>query len=187
MDLRAFIALEMPREVAVAAGKARLALEVAGIRLRWVHPENIHLTLRFLGDVPEKDIPGLGQAMGEAATGVSPFSLKVKGVGVFPGMSRPSVVFMGLEGEKDRLAAFYRTLSECLVRRGIPLEKRPFQGHLTIGRVKDRIDSERFARGLASCAKLSTEIFPVDALTLFKSDLMPKGPVYTPLATVRLQ
>lgn len=183
--VRTFIAIEMPRLVTDIVRWSQQALQKGGIHLRWVRPENVHLTLRFLGDVPTDDIAGIRDALERLAEESSPFSLQVKGAGVFPGTTRPRVVWLGLGGQMHQLEELCRRLSSLLSEQGIPSEKRPFRGHLTIGRVKDRIDPERLRVQLTELATVETRPFSADRICLFKSDLKPGGAVYTPLVMVR--
>lgn len=183
--VRAFIAIEMPRLVVDIVRHSQQALERGGVYLRWVRPENVHLTLRFLGDISTGTIAGIRSALEHLAVGVSPFNLQVKGAGVYPGAARPRVVWLGLDGQVDRLVDLYSRLSLLLFQQGIPEENRPFRGHLTIGRVKDRIDADRLKVQMAGLKIIESRPFAVERICLFKSDLKPGGPVYSPLVTVR--
>ena len=184
--LRAFIAVEMPHHVADAIRKSQQALKRYGIHLRWVRPENVHLTLRFLGDIAADTVPGIQNAMTQAVSGCLPFQLQVKGIGVFPGIKRPQVVWLGVGGQVDLLDGLYQELSMRLSGLGIPPETRPFRGHLTIGRVKGRLDSERLGMTLSELAEVETKLFTVAGYCLFKSDLTPGGAMHTPLVQVRI-
>ena len=184
--LRAFIAIEMPALVADAVRRSQQALQHDGIHLRWVRPENVHLTLRFLGDISAADIPAVREAMERSVSRRQPFSLRISGIGVFPGLKHPKVMWLGLRGQVDLLDDLYRSLSTFLAEQGIPLEKRPFRGHLTIGRVKDRLDSENLGVALLRQALLETGDFVADSICLFKSDLTPRGAVYTPLVQMKM-
>ncbi len=184
--LRAFIAIEMPGLVGEAVRKSQEALRHNGIHLRWVRPGNVHLTLRFLGDISASNIPMIREAMEKSVCRKEPFSLSISGMGVFPGLKRPRVIWLGLQGELDLLDELYRNLSMCLEEKGIPLEKRSFKGHLTIGRVKNRLDSKKLEAALSRPAPFKTEDFVVDSICLFKSELMSGGAVYTPLIQMQM-
>jgi 2'-5' RNA ligase len=183
--LRAFIAFEMPSQVKDVVRECQKTLRKAGVQLRWVKPENVHLTLRFLGDIPAEAVGGIGHVLRHMAEETPAFSLRVKGAGVFPGLARPRVLWLGLDGQKQLLEAAWKRLSGYLSRLDIPGEKRPFKGHLTIGRTKGRLDTELFGRQLDRLAALETQPFQADRLCLFKSDLEPDGAIYTPLIQVR--
>lgn len=184
--LRTFIAIEMPGLVTDAVRQSQETLRHDGIHLRWVRPGNVHLTLRFLGDISPENIPAIREAMRRSVSQREPFSLRVSGVGVFPGLKRPKVLWLGLQGQLELLDDWHRNLSAFLAVQGIPLEKRPFKGHLTIGRVKERLDSETLRAALRHQVQFVTDDFVVDSICLFKSDLTPRGAVYTPLIQTRM-
>jgi len=183
--LRAFIAIEMPPPVPDIVRQSQRALQHGGIDLRWVRPENVHLTLRFLGDISTDAIEGIRCALEALADEFPSFSLQVKGAGVFPGAARPRVVWLGLGGQANLLDGLYRRLSLLLSLQGIPEERRPFRGHLTIARAKGRVDADRLREKLAGLKTLESRPFMADRICLFKSDLGPGGAVYTPLVQVR--
>lgn len=185
--VRAFIAIEMPHTVMEVLERSRRVLQHAGISLRWVRPENVHLTLRFLGDISTDAINEVRNALEKTGSCCSPFSLQVKGGGVFPGPARPRVVWLGIEGDVGGLKNVYKNLTGFLVMHGFPAEKRPFRGHLTIGRVKGRLETGRLLSALELLMPEESPPFTADRLCLFKSDLTPQGAVYSALARVRLQ
>jgi 2'-5' RNA ligase len=178
--IRAFIAIDLPPAVKEALGGAARALGERVERgvVRWVRPEQMHLTLRFLGETPLDRLPAVRQAMDAAAGGRAPFELRLDGVGCFPNRNRPRVVWVGLAaadgGESAPLLALKAALDEALAPVGRPPEDRPFTAHLTLGRVKD----ERGARGIDWTADVPGLEIPVTALHLIESQLKPDGPVY---------
>ena len=184
--LRAFIAIEMPGLVGEAVRRSQDALRHDGIHLRWVRPGNVHLTLRFLGDISASSVPMIREAMEKSVCRREPFSLGISRMGVFPGVKHPKVVWLGLQGQLDFLDELYRILSASLFEKGIPLEKRPFKGHLTIGRVKGMLDAKRLEAVLLRPPPFKAENFVVNSICLFKSDLMPGGAVYTPLVQMQM-
>jgi RNA 2',3'-cyclic 3'-phosphodiesterase len=185
--LRAFIAIEIPGFVADAVRRSQQALQRDGIRLRWVRPENVHLTLRFLGDISAATIPAIREAMERSVFRRQPVSLRISGIGVFPGLKRPKVMWLGLQGQVHLLDDLHLNLSSLLAEQGIPLEKRPFKGHLTIGRVKERLDSEDLGTALLRPVLFKTDDFVADSICLFKSDLTTGGAVYTPLVRTTIK
>lgn len=183
--VRAFIAIEMPQTVVDIVRQSQQALQRGGIHMRWVRPENVHLTLRFLGDIPTDAIEGIRSALEHLVAEVTSFSLQIKGAGVFPGASRPRVVWLGLGGQINLLEELYRRLTSLLSEQGFPAEKRPFRGHLTIGRARGRIDAARLRSLMEELKDVESRFFSADRICLFKSDLRPGGAVYTPLVQVR--
>jgi RNA 2',3'-cyclic 3'-phosphodiesterase len=184
--LRAFIAIALPPQVLLAAGNVQKKLIAAGIRLKWVRPENMHLTLRFLGDIDRRQLPELEAAIGTAAKAAAPFALNAKRIGVFPNLRAPRVVWMGFEGALDSLLQIYQRLAETLHPLGFPPESRAFTGHLTLGRVADRISAPVLQEAVSTAEQIESGIFTVDRICLIKSDLRPTGAVYTRLAEIFL-
>ncbi len=179
--IRAFIAIDLPPAVKDALGEVARALGERVLRgaVRWVRPEQMHLTLRFLGDTPTDGLPAVQQAMDAAAAASRPFALRLGGVGCFPNSSRPRVVWVGLAapggGDSAPLLALKAALDEALTPLGWPPEDRPFRAHLTLGRVKD----ERAARGVVWTHDVPGLEAPVRAIHLIESQLRPDGPIYT--------
>jgi len=184
--LRAFIAITLPQQVLLAADTIQKKLASNGIRLKWVRPGNMHLTLRFLGDIEEAQIPQIVTAIGSAAKEVTPFSLNAKRVGVFPNFRLPRVVWMGIEGELNPLMHIYQRLEKELTLLGFPHERRPFTGHLTLGRVSDRIIAQLLLDAISTAGPIESGMFTVDRICFIKSGLRPTGAVYTQLAEIFL-
>jgi len=179
--IRTFIAIELPEEIIYTISKVQEKIRSHGFKIRWVRPENIHLTLKFLGDIKEADTEKVARAVSESVTGYHPILLAVKGIGVFPGIKRPRVLWLGISKQLDLLTALQRTLDEKLEAIGFPKEKRPFRGHLTIGRIKDKIDPKRLHGVLKEFTQFESEHFFAHRIILYKSELKPKGAVYTKL------
>jgi 2'-5' RNA ligase len=184
--LRAFIAVELPPPVLLATGDVQKKLEGEGIRLKWVRPENQHLTLRFLGDIDQARIPEITAAIRSASKEGIPFVLNARGIGVFPNLRSPRVVWMGIEGELYPLLRIYQRLGETLTPLGFPPERRPFTGHLTLGRLPDRISPPLLQGAVSAASQIESGKFTVDRISFIKSDLMPTGAVYTRLAEIFL-
>jgi len=179
--IRTFIAIELPEKIIYTIGKVQEEIKSYRLKIRWVRPENIHLTLKFLGDTKEADTEKVARAVSESVTGYSPISLAVKGIGVFPGIKKPRVLWLGISKQLDLLTALQQTLDEKLEAMGFPKEKRPFKGHLTLGRIKSKIDPKTLHDVLKKFIQFESEPFFADRIILYKSDLKPKGAVYTKL------
>jgi 2'-5' RNA ligase len=156
--------------------------------VRWVRPEGIHLTLKFLGDVPADRLDAIAEAMRAACTPHPPFSLSIGGMGVFPDPRRPRVVWLGVEEPGGTLLRMQRDVDRTISPLGFPPEKRRFSPHLTLGRVKQgRTAAELEALGqYATHARVRIGEMAVHAVYLMRSDLRPDGAVYTELATAAL-
>ncbi len=178
--VRAFVAVELPEHMIAVLGRLQEDLKADGLFLRWTRPENIHLTLKFLGNIPENDLSSAGDAVSEAVLAHGPLTLAAKGIGVFPGIRRPNVLWTGIAGQIEALEALQRDLDVRLHDLlGIAMEKRRFTGHLTLGRVKGRPDPKRLINAMEKFGGLETESFTAHAVCLITSRLMPSGPVYT--------
>jgi 2'-5' RNA ligase len=161
-------------EVKRAAGRA------AG-DVKWVAAENVHLTLQFLGAVPEERLADVKRAVAEAAAGAPALDLALRGTGGFPTARRPRVVWAGIEGDVAALAALVKDLGARLAPLGFPPEDRPFSPHLTLGRARDPRGAPGLASAIAQAGELPPASWRASEVTLFQSHLSPKGPRYEAL------
>ena len=185
-SLRTFVAVKLPETVLAAIGVVQEQLAVYGFNVRWVTTGNIHLTLKFLGEVHEDELEGIAAVLTEAVHGFAPLRLAAAGVGVFPSVKRARVIWMGLSGQLSEFASLQRSIEDRLATIGYPREKRPFSGHLTLGRVKGSIAVSRLTTAMDAFRVFASETFEVDRVVLFKSDLRPTGALYTELRQVTL-
>jgi 2'-5' RNA ligase len=184
--IRTFIAIEIPGNIISKIRELQEGIKGYGFKIRWVRAENIHLTLKFLGDVESVRIDEIAEAISKTVEGYTPISLKAKGVGVFPSLKRPRVLWVGLTGQMEALVGLQNALDEHLELLGFHKEKRPFKGHLTMGRMKDKIDAKKFGDALMTFRSFESETFGADQITLYKSELKSAGAVYTKLASASL-
>ena len=179
---RLFVALEPPdavrRRIVRAAAELRRAAGRAEADVRWVAPENLHLTLQFLGGVPEERVPVLAAALEAAAAGSRPLTLEVTGAGGFPKARRPRVVWLGMAGDVPALAAMVDDLGRRLAPLGFPPEARPFSPHLTLGRARDQRGAPGLGGALAARAQEDGFAWRATEVVLFESHLSAKGPRY---------
>jgi len=184
--IRAFIAVELPESVRREVSQLQARFKATGADAKWVEADNLHLTLKFLGNIEESQVEPLKAALASAAQRVSPFTIQVEGIGAFPKTTSPRVVWVGISQGEEALIQLAQAVEEACVGLSFPKEERPFRGHLTIGRVRSR---ERLA-GLIR--ELQVEEFKASTtasttqVVLFQSVLSPKGPIYTPLAEIPL-
>ncbi|MBK8931758.1 MAG: RNA 2',3'-cyclic phosphodiesterase [Chloroflexi bacterium] len=174
--IRAFLAVTMPVAVQEELGKvtAVLAGQTPERSVRWVKPDLMHLTLRFLGDTAVSNLPAITAVLDEVGRQVAPFALHLGGLGCFPNRKRPRVIWVGLEGDKTPLLAMKQAVDAALVPLGWAVEERPFQAHLTLGRVNDG----RSVGNLDLATKVEELAVGVTAVHLIESQLQRSGPVY---------
>ncbi len=191
--LRLFVAIELGDDLRRALGETMRAIERRGITrqvVRWVRPEGIHVTLKFLGETPAARVPAIRNALAAAVRGMSPFDLKPEGLGTFGGQRTPRVVWVGVGGDTAALATLAGRVEAARAPMGFPAESRPFAAHLTLARVRD--DAPAADRGRISGALQGTQparlpAIRADRVSLMRSTLRRGGAVYDALATFTLE
>ena len=173
-QVRAFIALELQAEMRAALGRLMAEMRHRFAGLRWVRPEGVHLTLRFLGDTSPSQVDGLRERLGAAAAGCPRAEVSVGGLGLFPERGSPRVLWLGL-GLPEPMIALQTACEAAAVAVGFAPETRPFSPHLTLGRWRDRAPRPELPAADLGRASL-------DTLVLFRSQTRPDGAVYTELA-----
>lgn len=188
-SLRLFVAILLPDSWLALLGDAQRDLRQAGLSLRYVRPEGIHLTLKFLGETPIERIAAIEVELATAAAATRPFTLELGGMGTFGPPSRPRVVWAGLGGDRRRLNELFDAVERTLLRTGTAPERRAFNPHLTLARVPDQIPSTEAARivpALERRAAKTGEPHVVDSISLMRSELGPGGARYSVLGTWHL-
>ena len=181
-SIRTFIALELPEELKKSLRRLQAAFRqhIAGVK--WVRPENMHLTLKFLGDISPDRVPPVAAALEGLAAGRAPFFFDAAGIGAFPNSRNPKVLWAGMEAE-DSLKLFHAELEAALAAMGFAREDRPFAPHLTLGRLRDGRERKLVAGLMEQHADERFGRFAAERITFFKSELKPSGPVYEVLQT----
>ncbi len=189
-SIRSFIAIELPGTVRSGLSRLQGELKTGGHSpVKWVNPENIHLTLKFLGSLPVDKIEAITGAMDDAARGIPPFRLEVRGLGVFPDLRRVRVVWVGVSGELAKLGQLQKRIDSHLTPFGFAAESRPFTPHLTLARVREQASPDEllsFGRLIAGTDFTAAYAFNVDAINLMKSQLTRTGAIYSRINSVRL-
>ncbi len=184
--IRSFLAIELPEAIRRKIEEVQKDLKLSHADVRWVSPEKIHLTLKFFGSIDESRIDPIVKSIGGPTQTSSPFSLAVRGMGAFPHLKNPRVIWMGLVDEKEILPSFQRELEKELRKIGFESEDRPFHPHLTLGRMKSNQGRDELIGRMEKYREEQFGDFQVEKVVLFKSDLRPSGPIYTPLKELRL-
>jgi 2'-5' RNA ligase len=189
-QIRSFIAIELPRELKVSISRLQEQLKSGSTApVKWVSPENTHLTLKFLGNIDTAIVEDIKKALREAARGIPAIRLGVEGLGTFPGGNRVQVVWAGLTGELNKLQKLQQRIDKELLPLGFPAEKRAFSPHLTIARLRDRatVNDRHDIGRLVENTKFESGLdFSVKSVNLMKSQLTQEGPIYSVLAPVDL-
>jgi 2'-5' RNA ligase len=184
MDIRSFLAFELPPEIREQIGAASTELRRLRLPVRWVKLDNIHLTMVFLGSVNEDVIDDINEKVGRVAMGFFTIKTRLTGLGVFPNWRRPRVVWVGLNGDIERLSKLRDALQTELKPLGLREEARPFRPHLTLGRFKGAVDRDEELKWILDrYHDIGSGMHTLHELVLFKSDLKPDGPVYTKMAS----
>jgi 2'-5' RNA ligase len=184
--IRTFIALEMPGKIQRELDEIsfRLRKELATLPLRWVPVENMHLTLKFIGDISREQMPEISEAIRKQTIGLAPMEISLDSLGAFPNSKRARVLWVGVN-LPESLNDFQGRLESGLANLNIPREERAFSPHLTLARVRGHArpaDLARIHDVLTAQPKLEPNSAMADTITLFRSELKPSGSVYNPLS-----
>ncbi len=189
-QVRSFIAIELPSEIKAELTSLEERLKIKPYPfVKWVDPESIHLTLKFLGNIASTTVPEIVKALAKITQPISSFYLQIGGSGAFPNLRRPQVIWVGVGGEVEKLAMLQRDIDAALAPLGFPPESRPFSPHLTLGRLREGAspqERQKLGEWVGSIKFEGSLSFEVDALSLMKSQLTPHGAIYSQLASMRL-
>ncbi len=187
-NYRLFIAVELPSQTQLELSKVQRTL--ASLRaVRWTHFRLIHLILQFLGNTPIEKIDPLSNALRENLSSISSFPLSLEKVGAFPNLKHPRIIWAGI-AKNTNLAELHHLVTTATSSIGIPADKKPFNPHLTIGRVQKwarRDDFHKMDTALSRVTIGKIATFQVEHIALIRSQLTREGPVYTPLAKIPLR
>lgn len=187
-NVRAFIAIEIPEEIKkeLASIRDELKKNLGKVsNISWAKPETTHLTLKFLGDVPEEKIKTIEEALRLSAAGIKAFNISITGIGCFPNLENPRVLWAGTQ-ESAEIKNLHAAIEDSLHAVGFEKEEKPFKPHLTLARIKNQAEGRKISKAIK---ELKTDIkadFTADSVILFKSELHLKGAVHTPLAKIIL-
>lgn len=184
--IRTFIAVELPHEIKRQVEILEIQLMKARADVKWVRAHDIHLTLKFLGEIPRIRLADVGAGVREAVHELPSFQLILGTLGAFPNLDRPRVFWIGVEKGSDPLVALQRRVETVLCASDFVREERPFSPHLTIGRVRSPKGLSHLIEAVRNTRFLSPE-FLVDRVAIIRSELLPAGPIYTVLEQVELR
>lgn len=167
--------------------KVQDELRSSGADVKWVPPENVHITFHFFGNIKEDDVGKIENELGLLAGAEKPFTVKVSGLGAFPSVTNPKVIWAGTSDGSDELIGFQKRLADRILSMGYKLDKRPFKPHFTIGRLRSASRKKELREKLLGLSSFEFGEIALGEIVLFKSDLLPTGARYTPLWRLSLE
>ena len=190
-SIRTFIAIDMPPDAKEALATLTQTLNARGLSdVRWVNPIGIHLTLKFLGNIPPTIVPRILDALQAACQDHTPFNLSLGNLGVFPSPNNPRVLWIGLNGDLAPLAQIQASVEEHCCALGLASDRRPFTPHLTLGRVRRSLPTSQrdiVRTALQAETNAGNIEWPVQEVHLIHSTLTPQGAIYRSLGAIPLQ
>ena len=180
-DIRSFIAIEIPSPLKARMEEIQRQLRRTDADVKWVRPEAIHLTLKFLGSIRQEDVERISQALALVVADGESFEVRVQGMGCFPNLRNPRVVWLGVDRGKEALASLQRAIEGKMAELSFPPEDRPFSPHLTMGRIRSPRGRVGLAQALEKHQGVEIGTFQAREVILFRSELRPSGAVYTKL------
>ena len=184
MGIRSFLAFELPGEIKSIVSRVSGEVRKSSLEVRWVRPEFIHLTVVFMGDIESEQIAPMGESVSAICSQHSPFTISLRPMGCFPNLRNPRVIWLGIDGDLERMSRFRDDLQHALSPFGIKEEERAFRPHLTLGRFKKPGKRQtELEQLIANYRELSSPALALSDLLLFRSDLKPGGAVYTKIAS----
>ncbi len=185
--MRCFIAIELDEQIKERLLEARKLFQSLVGKISWVKSEQMHLTIKFLGSVPDSKIPEITKALNSALADshIRPFEFSIEGLGAFPERGGPRILWAGVNSVRE-LQNLHESIEKELELIDIPREQREFTPHLTLARIRSRIDSRECRKILENNADFSAGIQRVEHITLFSSELKPSGAVYRAIEKFKL-
>lgn len=184
--MRIFIAVELPDEIRKNIIELTNALKEVGAEVKWVEEENLHITLKFLGWVDDQKINNLIELTTKAVAEIGSFKAVVEGLGTFPPGKTPRVIWAGVSVGEEKLKKLADSLEQTLANAGYRSEKREFNSHVTIGRIKGKKGVEKLKEKLGDFKNPKFGEVLIDHVNIMKSTLTPKGPIYEKIKEVKL-
>lgn len=187
-QMRLFIAVNFPEEIKKTLGAFTRSLSQIPSDLKWVREDNLHLTVQFLGNVSEEQVPAVSTALQNSVAGIAPFKLVLEGIGAFPSIARPRVLWVGINGDTPTLLMLHRQVQREMELLGFEPEKRKFSPHLTLARARspygfaDVVNKAKEVMGTSKAFGTAR----IDSIELMLSKLETKGPQYFVLSRVSL-
>ncbi len=187
-SLRTFVAVELPGEIKVLAAQLIERLRGTSANVKWVAPAQMHWTVKFLGEVDLIDVNAICANLSEAVASFAPFDVEVWGAGAFPDLDNPRTIWLGARDGTEQFVELHAAVERSLSKLGFRAEGRRFRPHVTLGRVRNSPSGIAELAGLLrEASAFDAGMAPVFEVTLFSSELGPKGPNYEPLGHAELK
>ena len=184
--IRAFLAMQLPETLRQEVAHLQSELKTHDADVKWIPVQNLHLTLKFLGNIEENQAAPLTETLKALTSSLSPFTFSLEGIGAFPKTTSPRVVWVGVTEGKEALEELAQGIEEACGKHGFPKEDRAFSPHLTIGRVRSRHGVAGLIKKLQVAEFKGGAPAQATQVVLLQSNLSPKGPIYTPLSEIPL-
>ncbi|MHB1457349.1 MAG: RNA 2',3'-cyclic phosphodiesterase [Armatimonadota bacterium] len=185
-SIRIFLAVILPDEIKSALANVSRELQVSGADVKWVKPENYHITMKFLGDVKPEMLNVIIGCVKTALKDTQSFSIKIHGAGAFMKHGVPGVIWAGIDQNSGQLGIISGRVDDLLSTLGFEKENRAFSAHITLGRARSAGGAEKLRDLLVSMKDISIGCMNVNSISIMKSDLKPDGPVYCILQTIEI-
>ncbi|MEW5766128.1 MAG: RNA 2',3'-cyclic phosphodiesterase [bacterium] len=184
-DIRCFIAIPITPEIKEELISVQERLKKAVAKVKWVEPDSIHLTLKFMGNIPRNNLKSVTKIIQETAQRKEWFEISLDALGAFPSLKKPRIVWVGIKDPRERLKQLAQELDRRLFSIGVPKEDKEFVSHITLGRVKEIDNRDKLAEIMSSLKVVSIKM-PVTKINLMKSQLTPAGPIYSVISTAHI-
>ena len=185
-SIRTFVAIKIPEDIRNGIATLQSGSKGLGGKITWVKPENMHLTLKFLGETEQRQVKNISDKLAQAVLSINQFEIKFKGAGAFPNIRKPKVFWVGTEGDNSTLIELANKIDQQMCEFGFKPENRRFSAHLTIGRVRDFKGIDPVIHLLQKEESFSPGEFIVKYVSFIKSELTRQGPIYTTLEQIKL-
>ena len=179
--MRLFLAIDIPSDIREGLTKIQNQLKALDLKASWVQPDNIHLTLKFLGNTEPGKIPQIVEIMNACVKSIVPFSLSITEIGAFPSLNRPQVLWVGLADLQRSLVSAQKNIDQNLSRLGYDADNKLFFPHLTLARIKSSKGGQAINKNITNLPSEDKKPFSVKSIKLYKSELTPRGAIYTSL------
>jgi len=184
--IRAFIAIPLNPKIQRTIERIQDHLSKNNNNVNWVKPENIHITLKFLGDINTEQINSVKQALANLCQNTRPFKVELSRLGAFPHIDRPRTLWVGVIDSKQQLSRIAVSLNKALVKLGFQSGQKPFTSHITIGRIRSQKNINYLSQIMSEFSLPADSIQNIKSVILYQSTLTPQGPIYEPLHKIKL-